>query len=463
MIERFAFTGWINAGIYHTSTCSLRAARSEAVRMFPTAASAQSAGLKPCKTCKPATDSDADIALFDSLRRDVDIGVIRLGSPHSLARRANLTVSQLDDLLRDHAQLTAKQWIAEQAVRKGAHELLFSRRSIDDIAAMCGLHDADVFASSFATRMRMLPEDYRTLDASRGFSLTLPISYRAKEVLAYHARYPDSVSERSEGNRIWKALTTRDGAVVLELTLHSQRVEVRAHGDVRLSSESSTELHASAIAMLGLVHDVRAFERKFPALTRARRGLRLPLLPNAFDALCWGIIGQQINVRFAGKLRQVIIALAGEAVGTMRAHPTPQAIANLSADDLTTRQFSRAKTRYLIEAAQAVVEGRLDIEGLRLGSAIAAENALVAQHGIGVWTARYMLLRLGFADVAPIGDSALATALQRLDEMPERPDIRQTAQRMYDFSPYRSLATAHLWASLADKKVVPQHGQKKGD
>lgn len=94
-----------------------------------------------------------------------------------------------------------------------------------------------------------------------------------------------------------------------------------------------------------------------------------------------------------------------------------------------------------------------------MGSAIAAEKALVAQHGIGVWTARYMLLRLGFADVAPIGDSALATALQRLDESLERPDIRQTARRMYNFSPYRSLATAHLWASLADKKAVPETGR----
>jgi len=25
----------------------------------------------------------------------------------------------------------------------------------------------------------------------------------------------------------------------------------------------------------------------------------MPLLPTGFDALCWGIIGQQINVKFA--------------------------------------------------------------------------------------------------------------------------------------------------------------------
>ena len=56
------------------------------------------------------------------------------------------------------------------------------------------------------------------------------------------------------------------------------------------------------------------------------------------------------------------------------------------------------------------------------GSAVAAEKKLTAQRGIGIWTARYVLMRGGFADAAPVGDSALATALQRLHKLPERPD-----------------------------------------
>jgi AraC family transcriptional regulator of adaptative response / DNA-3-methyladenine glycosylase II len=302
----------------------------------------------------------------------------------------------------------------------------------------------------------MPPDDYRKLDASRGFELLLPKNYRATEILAYHARYPASVSERSEGNRVWKALTTPDGAAVLELTLGPTDVRAQIHTDKKLSCASVAQLHASAIAMLGLTHDVRAFERQHAALVRERRGLRLALLPNAFDALCWGIVGQQINVPFAGKLRQVLIELAGQTIGKMRAHPTPEAVAKLSVDDLTGRQFSRAKARYVIDAAQAVANGTLDIEGLREGSAIAAERTLTAQRGIGVWTARYMLLRLGFADVALVGDSALATALERMYELPHRPDVRQTARLMTDFAPYRSLATAHLWLSLKSGTTTVQ-------
>ena len=81
---------------------------------------------------------------------------------------------------------------------------------------------------------------------------------------------------------------------------------------------------------------------------------------------------------------------------------------------------------------------------------MAAEKKLTALHGVGIWTARYVLMRAGFADAAPVGDSALATALQRLHKLPERPDQDETASLMSAFAPHRSLATMHLWTSLKE-------------
>ena len=43
----------------------------------------------------------------------------------------------------------------------------------------------------------------------------------------------------------------------------------------------------------------------------------MPLLPTGFDALCWGIIGQQINVKFAASLRREMVELAGDKIGDM--------------------------------------------------------------------------------------------------------------------------------------------------
>ena len=86
-----------------------------------------------------------------------------------------------------------------------------------------------------------------------------------------------------------------------------------------------------------------------------------------------------------------------------------------------------------------MARGELDIEGLPRGSAVAAEKKLTAQRGIGTWTARYVMMRGGFADAAPVGDSALATALQRLHKLPERPEGEQTAKLM---APSRPIAAS---------------------
>ena len=128
---------------------------------------------------------------------------------------------------------------------------------------------------------------------------------------------------------------------------------------------------------------------------------------------------------------------------------------NLDASELIRRRYSRSKAQYLIEAAQAVARGSIDVETLTAGSAVAAEKTLLAQRGIGIWTARYVLIRSGFADPAPIGDSGLASALKWLCQLPAKPNADQASAIMNRFAPHRSLASGHLWASLKDIDSVP--------
>jgi AraC family transcriptional regulator of adaptative response / DNA-3-methyladenine glycosylase II len=311
-----------------------------------------------------------------------------------------------------------------------------------------GFESESVFHRQFLALTRMTPGAYRAL--SNVFLLQLPAGYRAKEVLAYHARDPESLCEKSEGNKIWKALLTGDGAAILELSFEKEGAWVRVHADRKLGRASLAFLHEAALKMLGLNNETAPFEIRHADFTAPRRGLRLPNIPTGFDGLAWGIIGQQINVKFASSLRSEIIRMAGEKVGVMRAHPTPERVANMSAATLNKRRFSRSKANYLIGAAETVANGKLDVERLPRGSAVAAEKKLTALHGVGTWTARYTMLRGGFADAAPVGDSALATALQRLHRLEERPDHEQVKRLMADFSPHRSLATMHLWTYLKE-------------
>jgi AraC family transcriptional regulator of adaptative response / DNA-3-methyladenine glycosylase II len=335
-------------------------------------------------------------------------------------------------------------------VKRAATELLAGKDKVAEIGFGAGFESESVFHRQFLSQMRMTPGAYRALDGAEVFLLHLPAGYRAREILAYHARDPQSLSERSEGTRIWKALHTDDSPAVLEISIEPGQAWVRVHADRKLGRDSMAALHGAALKILALTNDVAQFETRHAEFVKNRRGLRMPLLPTGFDALCWGIIGQQINVKFASSLRRDMVELAGEKIGDMRAHPTPQRVADIDMTALTTRRYSRSKAQYLVDAAQAVASGKLNIENLGDGSAIAAEKMLTAQRGIGTWTARYVLMRAGFADAAPVGDSALATALQRLHGLPQRPDADESARLMSRFAPHRSLATMHLWTYLKE-------------
>ena len=109
-------------------------------------------------------------------------------------------------------------------------------------------------------------------------------------------------------------------------------------------------------------------------------------------------------------------------------------------------QFSRQKAGYVIAPARLVAEGKLDLEVLRSMSATRAERTLLAIRGLGPWSVNYLLMRaLGFPDCVPLGDTGVTSGLQAALKLDERPDIDATRRLMAVFSPYRSLATAHLW------------------
>ncbi|HEX7080635.1 MAG TPA: helix-turn-helix domain-containing protein [Gammaproteobacteria bacterium] len=378
-------------------------------------------------------------------------------APSALARAAGLGRGALTALLRTHAHMTPAAWLARERVRSAARRLLETRDSVADVAVAAGFAGEAELRRVFLALARLSPEDYRALARADAFVLRLPARYRAREVLAYHARDPESPCERVDGARVFKALAAPDGPAILEIELGARRAVCRVHSPRRLGPARMGRLHAIALRMLGLTADVAAFEslaRRDPhlaPLVAKRRGLRLPLTPTVFDALCWAIIGQQINLAFASALRREMLALAGERIDGMIAHPTPARLADVDVSALAARRYSRSKAEYLLDTARAVAAGALDCEALAEGSAVTAEESLTKLRGIGIWTARYVLMRgAGFADCAPVGDVALAAALHKVTGSAARPGPSEVEALMRPFAPYRSLATFHLWASLRE-------------
>jgi 3-methyladenine DNA glycosylase/8-oxoguanine DNA glycosylase len=297
------------------------------------------------------------------------------------------------------------------------------------------------------------------------------MGYRRDFILAYHGRDALSVSERVVEHSILKPILLDGTPALLTVDLSQAvgRSEPRAAWrlDRAIEPTQAPAVEAMVARMIGLLSSTEAFEALPAAATILgnRHGLRIPLTATLWESVCWAVIGQQINLAFCAALRRSMIERTGimhEASG-LRVHPDPAEIAALDPAILTAERFSRSKARYLIGAAQAIAEGSLPLDAMAALPAGEVEAALCALHGIGPWTARYILLRgFGFADVAPVGDSGLATALQRLLDLPARPDAKAQEAAMLAYSPHRSLATTHLWASLAAPASIVSSGANPG-
>ena len=181
------------------------------------------------------------------------------------------------------------------------------------------------------------------------------------------------------------------------LGFHPAHVDAELAIDSRSTAANEAALTRLICRMLGLTQRIEVFEQDYrqhpqlgPLIAR-QSGLRVPLAATPFEALTWAITGQQISVGAAVSMRRKLIKAAG---------PT---------------HSSR--------------ERLLDIRG------------------IGPWTVNYTLLRgFGWLDGSLHGDVAVRHGMQILLDSPDKISEKAAQQWLAEFSPWRALLAAHLWA-----------------
>ena len=290
----------------------------------------------------------------------------------------------------------------------------------------------------------------------KSFSLPLPASYRLHDVLAFHSRDTESVAEQVSAERLRKGILPEGVPVVLDIALAPTSASCTVDADGKLSKAAQEQVREAALSILGLRIDPEPFsafaarDKMFGPLTRAQPGLRIVQSATVFEALTWAIIGQQINLSFAISLRRTFILQAGRQHSSgLWCYPAADDVAKLQIDDLTSRKFSRAKAETLLRLAHLVADGALDLEVSPANSIEHISAALLAVKGIGPWTVNYGLLRgYGYADCSLHGDVAIRAALQALLGEDVKPDMPRTEKILAKYSPHRTMAAAHLWASL---------------
>lgn len=293
------------------------------------------------------------------------------------------------------------------------------------------------------------------------WTLPLPAGYRRDDVIAFHGRDGEAVAEQVTPTGLRKGILLRGSAVVLDVAFTPDAAICQA--DIDGDGDLEAPLHGALLNILGLRIDPQPFAQLAAAdpllapLVRVNPGLRIVQSASPFEALTWAIIGQQINLSFAIALRRTFILQAGRRHGSgLWCYPEARDVARLSVEDLTSRKFSRAKADTVLRLARLVDEGGLSLELPPSGDVAAMSQALLAVKGIGPWTVNYALLRgYGYADCSLHGDVAIRAALQKLLGEVTKPDMARTERWLRQYAPHRTMAAAHLWASLHAKNNPP--------
>ncbi|GAA3526810.1 DNA-3-methyladenine glycosylase 2 [Nonomuraea rosea] len=440
------YTAVTTTRIYCRPICPARTPSSRNVRFYRHAASAEAAGFRPCKRCRPELspgDPGWDLRgdLIGRALRLIDDGAADERGVAGLATRLHITERHL------HRLFVAELGVGPLAVARTKRLLLAkqllteTRLPVTEVAFAAGFGSVRQFNATMRETYGFTPSELRataatplTVDVAAG-----PASLR----LRLHRREPYDV----EGVFAFLASRAIPGLEVADRTSYARAVPGgtitltprRDHVALDVAVDDTRQL-ARVVArcrrLLDLDADPDAIseilgQTSLGPLVAARPGLRVPGTFDGFELAVRAVVGQQISVAGARTLLGRIVAKAAAPEGLF---PTP---GRLLETDLTGLGLTNRRIATLKVLAARLAEGLIDLDGGQ--DPAEAVAGLLEIPGIGPWTASYIALRaLRDPDAWPTGDLVLNKRMAALgipDDHIER------------WRPWRAYAALHLWSS----------------
>lgn len=253
-----------------------------------------------------------------------------------------------------------------------------------------------------------------------------------------------------------------------ELTVVQTGTALRPRLDVTIEGVRATRTNESVVRammerLLGLRIDLSGFyravrrDRYLADLAERFIGFKPPRFPTVFEALVNGVACQQLSLTVGITLLNRLCETYGRPRGRHHAFAQSADLVNASPEFLRQLGFSTRKAQYILDAAQAIEQGRLDLESLRDLDDASAVSQLRQLPGIGRWTAEYIALRgLGKIDVLPADDVGLQSKAHQWLGLTDRPDYEQVQRLLDRYQPYRGLVYFHLLLDGLDRRGVLQ-------
>jgi DNA-3-methyladenine glycosylase II len=271
-------------------------------------------------------------------------------------------------------------------------------------------------------------------------------------------RRPENKMDRWDGKTFRRALMLNGKPVEIAVTQRGSMAAPRLQATVigvPFGPEVKSGVTEALNRMLGLQVDLKGFyryaanDKRLAILARRFRGLKPPRFPSLFEALVNGIACQQFTlasgIQLLNRLSENFgVSFKRAGLGT-HAFPRPQDLAALKPELLRSLGFSRQKARAILYLSRAIVAGNLDMEGLAPLDDESAVEQLRGLHGVGRWTAEYVLLRgLGRLHIFPGDDVGARNTVQQWLGLRKTLDYNSTRRLLARWKPYAGLIYFHM-------------------
>ncbi|MBL6447386.1 DNA-3-methyladenine glycosylase 2 family protein [Fulvivirga sp. 29W222] len=290
--------------------------------------------------------------------------------------------------------------------------------------------------------------------------IPLPEHFSYQECLWYLDRGLDECLYRIENEIVYKAVSFNDKKALIKISASPQALQVNTLTQSSSIPDEAIVNYVNTWFDLGRdLSDFYTLAANDPLLSQLLAkysGLRLIGINDLFEALCWSVIGQQINLKFAYKLKRALVERFGsyQDFGGQRYYyfPSPAELSAVTKQDLLAIQFSRQKADYVLNLAEMFDAGRISKSHLQQLSFRDALAELSKLHGIGAWTANYVSMRcLRFVEAFPMGDAGLQNAIRSLWGQKEKPTALQLRELSDQWAGWQAYATLYLWRSLSER------------
>ena len=164
-----------------------------------------------------------------------------------------------------------------------------------------------------------------------------------------------------------------------------------------------------------------------------------------FDALARSILYQQLAGRAASAIHGRFVAALGGSV-------TPASVLAAPPGLLLSSGLSRSKAAAIVDLAEKVSTGELNLDRIGRLSDEAVIDQLVQVRGIGRWTAEmFLLATLGRLDVWPTGDYGVRVGFAFGWHLPDVPSPKELEVLGEPYRPYRSVVAWYCWRAAEDR------------